>query len=58
MKKKPVLSWMLYDFGNSAFATTVMAAVLPVFYYDVAAKGVDQSLATSYWGYSHKSKEH
>ncbi|WP_173917034.1 MFS transporter [Halobacillus sp. Marseille-Q1614] len=52
MKKKPVMSWVLYDFGNSAFATTIMAAVLPVFYYDVAAKGVDQSLAASYWGYS------
>lgn len=43
---------MLYDFGNSAFSTTIMAAVLPVFYYDVAAVGVDESLATSYWGYS------
>ncbi|MBP1947352.1 MFS transporter [Virgibacillus litoralis] len=52
MKKKTVFSWMLYDFGNSAFATTIMAAVLPVFYYDVAAVGVDQSLADSYWGYS------
>lgn len=52
MKKKTVFSWMLYDFGNSAFATTIMAAVLPVFYYDVAAVGVDNSLATSYWGYS------
>ncbi|UOQ43535.1 MFS transporter [Halobacillus salinarum] len=52
MKKKPVLSWMLYDFGNSAFATTIMAAVLPVFYYDVAAKGLKESLAASYWGYS------
>ncbi|RWZ55247.1 MFS transporter [Halobacillus fulvus] len=52
MKKKPVWSWMLYDFGNSAFATTMMAAVLPIFYYDVAAKGVQESLATSYWGYS------
>ncbi|MCA0983913.1 MFS transporter [Halobacillus yeomjeoni] len=52
MKKKPVLSWMFYDFGNSAFATTMMAAVLPVFYYDVAAKGVKESLAISYWGYS------
>lgn len=52
MKKKPVLSWVLYDWGNSAFATTIMAAVLPVFYYDVAAKGLDNSLATSYWGYS------
>lgn len=52
MKKKTVRSWMLYDFGNSAFATTVMAAVLPIFYYDVAAVGLDDSLATSYWGYS------
>ncbi|MCA0969696.1 MFS transporter [Halobacillus litoralis] len=52
MKKKPVKSWMLYDFGNSAFATTIMAAVLPVFYYDVAAQGVKESLAASYWGYS------
>jgi MFS transporter, UMF1 family len=52
MKKRPVWSWMLYDFGNSAFATTIMAAILPVFYYDVAAKGVQESLAASYWGYS------
>ncbi|MFB4167062.1 MFS transporter [Virgibacillus sp. JSM 102003] len=52
MRKKTAFSWMLYDFGNSAFATTIMAAVLPVFYYDVAAVGVDQSLADSYWGYS------
>ncbi len=50
--KKAVFSWVLYDFGNSAFATTIMAAVLPVFYYDVAAKGLDESLAASYWGYS------
>ncbi|WP_430787865.1 MFS transporter [Virgibacillus flavescens] len=52
MDKKTVRSWMLYDFGNSAFSTTIMAAVLPVFYYDVAAAGLDDSLATSYWGYS------
>lgn len=52
MKKKTTLSWVLYDFGNSAFATTVMAAVLPVFYYDVAAVGANQDLAASFWGYS------
>src|SRR5699024_12698002 len=50
--KKAVFSWVLYDFGNSAFATTIMAAVLPVFDYDVAAKGLDESLAASGWGYS------
>ncbi|GGC73653.1 MFS transporter [Thalassobacillus devorans] len=52
MKKKPVFSWVFYDFGNSAFATTMMAAVLPVFYYDVAAAGLKESLAASYWGYT------
>ncbi|MCA0988851.1 MFS transporter [Guptibacillus algicola] len=52
MNKKEVRSWMMYDWANSAFATTMMAAVLPVFYYDVAAKDIDKSLASSYWGYS------
>ncbi|WP_284139515.1 MFS transporter [Virgibacillus sp. LDC-1] len=54
MKKrnKSTFSWVLYDFGNSAFATTIMAAVLPTFYYDVAASGLQENLATSYWGYS------
>ena len=52
MNKKEIYSWTMYDWANSAFATTVMAAVLPVFYYDVAAKNIDKTLATSYWGYS------
>lgn len=43
---------MLYDWGNSAFATTMMAAVLPIFYQNVATVGVDDAVATSYWGYS------
>lgn len=51
-KKKIQRSWMLYDFGNSAFATTIMAAVLPVYYANVAASGLEDGLATSYWGYS------
>ncbi|BAC13082.1 hypothetical conserved protein [Oceanobacillus iheyensis HTE831] len=51
-RKKIQRSWMMYDFGNSAFATTIMAAVLPVYYSTVAASGLDDNLATSYWGYS------
>ncbi|WP_337020054.1 MFS transporter [Oceanobacillus massiliensis] len=51
-RKKLQRSWMLYDFGNSAFATTIMAAVLPVYYSSVAASGLEEGLATSYWGYS------
>lgn len=30
--KKPVLAWALYDWANSAFATTVVAGFFPVFY--------------------------
>ena len=30
--RRPVLAWALYDWANSAFATTVMAGFFPVFY--------------------------
>jgi MFS transporter, UMF1 family len=50
--KKTQLSWALYDFGNSAFATTMLAAILPIFYSSVAANNIDDGLATSYWGYA------
>lgn len=42
----------MYDWANSAFATTIMAAVLPEFYSSVAGATLDKTLATSYWGYS------
>ncbi len=50
--KKQVWSWAMYDWANSAFATTILAAVLPIFYNDVASKGLPDNLATSYWGYT------
>ena len=42
----------MYDWANSAFATTIMAAVLPEFYSSVAGATLDKTTATSYWGYS------
>jgi MFS transporter, UMF1 family len=53
--KKVVLSWCLYDWANSAFATTIMAAVLPIFFRRVAASTLpsgETHLATSIWGYT------
>ncbi len=35
--KRIINAWAMYDWANSAFATTIMAAVLPVFYSKVAA---------------------
>ena len=30
--KRRIRAWTMYDWANSAFATTIMAAVLPVYY--------------------------
>lgn len=46
--KKQVRAWCLYDFGNSAFATTILAAVLPTYFSQVIYKG--SSNATAVWG--------
>ncbi len=32
VKDRKILSWALYDFGNSAYATTVMAGFFPLFF--------------------------
>lgn len=51
-KKKRIYAWALYDWANSAFAAVILAAVLPIFYKDVAAVNLPGNLATSYWGYT------
>jgi UMF1 family MFS transporter len=50
---RTVRAWCLYDWANSAFATTVMAALYPPFFRSLAtAAGVSESRATAYWGYT------
>jgi len=51
-KRGEILSWCMYDWANSAFATTVMAAVLPVYYSQVAGAELPGNTATVYWGYT------
>ena len=51
-KKKEILSWCLYDWAYSSFATTVISAVLPVYYSRVAAVDLPGNTATVYWGYT------
>ena len=46
------IAWILVDWGNSAFATTIMAAVLPVFYKTVAGANLPNAISTSYWAYT------
>jgi len=50
---RTVRAWCLYDWANSAFATTVMAAMYPPFFRSLAtAAGVSEPRATAYWGYT------
>ena len=50
--KRIINGWAMYDWANSAFATTIMAAVLPVFYASVAGADLPGNTATVYWGYT------
>lgn len=51
-RKRAITAWTMYDWANSAFATTIMAAVLPVYYSQVAAATLGGNLATVYWAYT------
>ena len=42
----------MYDWANSAFATTIIAAFLPIYYSQVAASQLPKVVATAYWGYT------
>jgi UMF1 family MFS transporter len=42
----------MYDWANSAFATTMMAAVMPIFYLQVAGIGLPGNAAQVNWGYT------
>jgi len=40
-------AWAMYDWGNSAFFTLVVTAVYPIWFQDVAAAGLDDTVATA-----------
>jgi len=57
---KAIFGWCLYDWANSAFATVILAAVLPVYFVSLVPEGgaslpffgEHQFSAASLWGYS------
>ena len=59
--KKTIFGWCMYDWANSAFATTILAAVLPIYFVSIVPEGgVDitilgftfHAIATSLWSFS------
>ena len=50
--KREIRAWTMYDWANSAFATTIMAAVFPIFYATLGAVGETGAIMTSRWGFT------
>lgn len=55
--KKPIsremLAWASYDWANSAFSTTVITALFPIFFKAHWSKGSDVAMSTAQLGFSH-----
>jgi len=50
IKDKKIFSWALYDWGNSAYSTTVMAGFFPLFFQKYWSVGADAAITTTRLG--------
>lgn len=48
--KKAIFGWSMYDWANSAFATTVMAGFFPIFFKQYWSAGTDTTVSTARLG--------
>lgn len=49
-ERRRLIAWALYDWGNSAFAVTVMTAFFPVFFKQYWSAGIPATQSTFYLG--------
>ncbi len=49
--RKAIWGWALYDWANSAFATTVMAGFFPIFFKQFWSVGADVNVSTAQLGF-------
>lgn len=45
--RRDLRAWAMYDWANSAFQTTIVAAIFPIYFQKVAAAGMPGPVATS-----------
>ncbi len=48
--KKSIFAWVMYDWANSAFATSVLAGFFPIFFKQYWSVGIDPTLSTARLG--------
>jgi UMF1 family MFS transporter len=49
--RKAIFGWAMYDWANSAFATTVMAGFFPIFFKQYWSYGADVNVSTAQLGF-------
>ncbi len=54
-EKKAIWGWVLYDWANSAFATSVMAGFFPVFFKIYWNRGADANRSTALLGFGNST---
>ncbi len=50
--KRTIYSWALYDWANSAYATTVMAGFFPIFFKSYYSTDIEVTLSTAHLGFA------
>jgi UMF1 family MFS transporter len=53
--KKAIWGWAIYDWANSAFATTVIAGFFPVFFKQFWSAGADTTVSTARLGFANSA---
>ncbi len=51
-RNKSTTGWLLFDWANSVFSTTVMAGFFPVFFKEYWSAGVEPTVSTAYLGFA------
>lgn len=51
-ENRSIYSWAIYDWANSAYATTVMAGFFPVFFKSYYSAGTDVTVSTAQLGFA------
>jgi UMF1 family MFS transporter len=52
LHRRELRAWAMYDWANSAFMTTIVASVFPIYYAQVAAATLDPLTAASYFSFA------
>ncbi len=54
--KKSIYSWALYDWANSAFSTTIVAAFFPIFFSEYWSAGAEKATSTLFLGIANSTE--